>query len=466
MSANASIGGGGPPRPLPDPRECQRHAERMLSMALRAGADGAEVLVRDGRELEVKVRLGQPELVKEAGSRGLGLRVLKEQRAAVTYTSDFSDAGLERLARDSVELALLSEPEPLADLPRPEVMAREIPDLALWDPRVTELDVPEAIRWARLGEAAALAADPRVTNSEGAVLGRSVGASAFATSAGFSGGYRGTNVSFSVMPVCDDAGGKKRNGAAWTASRYLGELVDPEAVGLDAARRTLAKLGSRKIATCEVPVVFSPEAARGLLGQLASVMSGGAVWRRSTYLAEREGTPVASALCDIVDDPLLPRAFGSRPYDGEGLATRTNVLVSAGTLRTFLCDTYAARKLGRQSTGSAGRGVGGGPHVTTSNLVLRPGKSPAAELEKLARGLYVTDLMGFGFNGVTGDFSQGAAGFWIEGGERAFPVSEITVSASFDKLWKGVDAIGDDLDIRSSIRTPSFRTARMTVGGT
>jgi PmbA protein len=438
----------------------------MLWMALRAGADAAEVLVRDGRELEVKVRLGEPELVKEAGSRGLGLRVLKGQRAAVTYTSDFSDAALERLARDSVELALLSEPEPLADLPSSEVMARELPDLALWDPRVTELDVPEAIRWARLGEAAALAADPRVTNSEGAVLGRSIGASAFATSAGFSGGYRGTNVSFSVMPVCDDAGGKKRNGAAWTASRYLGELVNPEAVGLDAARRTLAKLGSRKIATCEVPVVFSPEAARGLLGQFAGVMSGGAVWRRSTYLAEREGTPVASALCDIVDDPLLPRAFGSRPYDGEGLATRTNVLVSAGTLRTFLCDTYAARKLGRQSTGSAGRGVGGGPHVTTSNLVLRPGKSPAAELEKLARGLYVTDLMGFGFNGVTGDFSQGAAGFWIEGGERAFPVSEITVSASFDELWKGVDAIGDDLDMRSSIRTPSFRTARMTVGGT
>ena len=466
MSATTSTGGGAGPRPLPDPRECQRHAERMLWMALRAGADAAEVLVRDGRELEVKVRLGEPELVKEAGSRGLGLRVLKEQRAAVTYTSDFSDAALERLARDSVELALLSEPEPLADLPSSEVMARELPDLALWDPRVTELDVPEAIRWARLGEAAALAADPRVTNSEGAVLGRSIGASAFATSAGFSGGYRGTNVSFSVMPVCDDAGGKKRNGAAWTASRYLGELVNPEAVGLDAARRTLAKLGSRKIATCEVPVVFSPEAARGLLGQFAGVMSGGAVWRRSTYLAEREGTPVASALCDIVDDPLLPRAFGSRPYDGEGLATRTNVLVSAGTLRTFLCDTYAARKLGRQSTGSAGRGVGGGPHVTTSNLVLRPGKSPAAELEKLARGLYVTDLMGFGFNGVTGDFSQGAAGFWIEGGERAFPVSEITVSASFDELWKGVDAIGDDLDVRSSIRTPSFRTARMTVGGT
>jgi PmbA protein len=211
--------------------------------------------------------------------------------------------------------------------------------------------------------------------------------------------------------------------------------------------------------------VFSPVAGRGLLGQLAGVMSGGAVWRRSTYLAEREGTAVASPLVEVVDDPLVRRGPGSRPYDGEGLASRPNVLVSGGVLRTFLCDVYAARKLKRPSTGSASRGIGGGPHVSVSNLILRPGTTRAVDLEKLDRGLYVTDLMGFGFNGVTGDYSQGAGGFWLDGGGRAYPVSEITISANFDALWKGIDAIGDDLDTRSSVQVPSFRVGRMMIAG-
>jgi PmbA protein len=203
-----------------------------------------------------------------------------------------------------------------------------------------------------------------------------------------------------------------------------------------------------------------------LLGQLAGVISGGAVWRKSTYLAEREGTPVASPLVTIVDDPLLPGAPGSRPFDGEGLAARPNVVVSDGVLRTFLCDVYAGRKLGRRSTGSAGRGLGGGPHVSTSNVVLRPGQRSAAEIARLPRGLLVTELMGFGWNPVTGDFSQGAGGFWLENGERAFPVSEVTISVNFDDLWRGVDAIADDLDTRSSVQCPSFRVAQATVAGT
>jgi PmbA protein len=453
-------------RRLPDPKACQELAERMLSYTMKAGADGAEVLVRDGAELEVKVRLGEPELIKEAGSRALGLRVLKDHRAAVTYTSDFAPAAMERFARETVELAALAEPDPLADLPAHEDMARELPELDLWDEGVLALDVAEGIRRARAGESAALKVDKRVTNSDGAIFGRTVGAAAFATSAGFSGSARGTHVSLVVEPLCDDADGKKRNGAYWTGARFAGALLDAEAVGLEAARRTIAKLGSRKIPTGEAPVVFSPEAARGLLGQFAGVMSGGAVWRRSTYLATREGSAVASPRVEIVDDPLIRRGPGSRAFDGEGLASRTNVLVSQGVLRQFLCDVYAARKLGRRSTGSASRGVGGGPHVSVSNLILRPGATRAAELERLDRALYVTDLMGFGFNGVTGDYSQGAAGFWIERGERAFPVSEITVSANFDDLWKGVDAVGDDLDTRSSVQTPSLRVGRMMIAGT
>jgi len=453
-------------RAVADARSCQALAEQMLGFALRAGADAAEVLVRDGAELEVKVRMGEPELVKEAGSRGLGLRVIKDERAAVTYTSDFEAAALRAFAAESLALCRLAEPDPLALLPDREELARNLPELDLWDDGVLSVDVSEALRWAKAGEGAALASDPRVTSSEGATFSRGIGASAFASSAGFAGAYRGSHVSFVVEPVCDDREGKKRNGYHYTSSRFLAALEAPEAVGLEAARRTLAKLGSKKVATCQVPAVFVPETGRSLLGQLAGVVSGGAVWRKSTYLAEREGTAVASPLVSVVDDPLLPRGPGSRPFDGEGLAARPNVVVDAGVLRTFLCDVYAARKLGRRSTGSAGRGIGGGPHVSISNLRMRPGKTPVPALLEVERGFLVTELMGFGFNPVTGDFSQGAAGFWIERGERAFPVSEVTLSVSFDELWKGVDAVGDDLDTRSSVQCPTFRVARVTVGGT
>jgi PmbA protein len=450
---------------LPDARRCQEWAEEMLSYALAAGAQAAEVLVRDGSELEVKVRLGEPELIKEAGSRALGLRVLRDHRVAVTYSSDFAPAAMRQFARESVELCELAEPDPLADLPERHEMAREVRDLDLWDETALSLDAAQALRLARQGEQAALQLDRRVTNSDGAVVGRVMGATAFASSAGFSGGYRGTSLSLVVAPVCDDADGKKRNGHYWTASRFASGLLDPELVGLEAARRTLAKLGSRKIATCQVPAVFAPEAARALLGQLAAVISGGAVWRKSSYLAAREGTAVASPLVTVVDDPLRRRAPGSRPFDGEGLAARPNVVVSEGVLRSFLCDVYSARKLGRRSTGSAGRGVGGGPHVSTSNFILLAGKTPPAELERLPQGLYVTDLMGFGFNPVTGDWSQGANGFWIDNGSRVHPVSEVTISINFDDLWKSIDGVGDDLDTRGSVQSPSLRVSRITVAG-
>jgi len=453
-------------RTVADPKTCQQLAEQMLSFALQSGADGAEVLVRDGAELEVKIRMGEPELIKEAGSRGLGLRVIKDERSAVTYTSDFDGKAMRGFAEESVALSRLAEPEPLAVLPSREEMAREIPDLDLWDESVLSIDVAEAMRWTKAGEQAALNFDPRVTNSEGASFGRGVGAVAFASSAGFSASYRGSNVSFVVEPVCDDSEGKKRNGYYFTSNRFFSALQPAEEIGIEAARRTVAKLGSRKVATCQVPAVFSPEAGRSLLGQFAGLISGGAVWRKNSYLAEREGTQVASPLVTIVDDPLLPRAPGSRPFDSEGLAVRPNVVVSEGVLRTFLCDVYSARKLGRKSTASAGRGLGGGPHVTTSNFILRPGKSSAKDAANVPQGLYITALMGFGFNPVTGDFSQGAAGFWIENGERVFPVSEVTISINFDDLWKGIEVVADDMDTRSSVQCPTFRVARVTVAGT
>lgn len=452
--------------------ELQDIARRACARALKAGADAAEAVVAEGAELSVEVRLGAPELVQEAGSKALGLRVFRDRRAANTYTSDLSPAALERFVDETVDLAQLSEPDELNELPDAAEYAKaaQLVDLDLWDEASLATTTRQALDLAIAGEKAARAYSSKITNSDGASYGRTVGARAFAAlgrkGQEFAGGYRGSYQSLVVKPIADDEGGKKRNGFWWTGSRFAAGLDPAEEVGAEAARRTLAKLGASKIATGEMPVVFDPDAGRGLVGALAGVISGGAIYRRSSYLLDREGTPVASPLVTIVDDPLLPRAPGSRPFDGEGLLSRKNVLVEQGVLRTYLFDTYSARKLGRRSNGCASRGASGGPHPSTSNLVFQVGTTPEAELlAGIERGLYVTDMMGFGFNAATGDFSRGAAGFLIEHGKLGRPVAEVTVSANFDQLWKSIDAVGDKLDLRTATACPAFRVARMTVAG-
>jgi PmbA protein len=449
-----------------DTTELKRIVEKACQLAKQHGADAAEALAQGGAEMSTKIRLGEPELVQEAASRALGLRVFRERRAALTYTSDLSDAALERFVAESVELAKLAEPDELNELPARAELATAIPELDLWDEAALSVTAKDALDRCRRGEAAARAFSPKVTNSEGATWSRVVGSSAFANSDGFAGAFRGTYQSFVVEPICDDADGKKRNGFWWTADRFLSRLQDVEEVGREAARRTVAKLGSEKIATGEMPVIFDPEAGRALLRLLFSVISGGAIYRKSSYLLDREGTQVASPLINVVDDPLIARGPGSRPYDGDGLPARKNVVVEAGVLKTYLLDVYSARKLGRKSNGCAGRGVGGAPHVTTSNFILQKGSSkPADIIGSVERGLYVTDMMGFGFNAVTGDFSRGAGGFLIEKGQRTHPVSEITISLNLDELLKTIDAVGDDLDLRSSTACPTFRVTRMMVAG-
>lgn len=447
-------------------KELRDAATRAVELARKHGADDAEVVVRDGIELTTKVRLGEPELVQEAGSRALGLRVFKDRRAAVTYTSDLRAGPLEAFVKETVTLAGLSEPDELNRLPEADDLATEVPELDLYDERVPRIDAAEGLAWARRGEKAAMDHDERVTNSEGATFSRTAGATAFATSGGFVGGYRGTYASFYVEPICDDENDKKRNGYWWTAGRYLDMLDEPEAVGAKAARRTVATLGSKKIATCEVPVVFDNEVGRSIVGTVFSVSNGSAMYRKSTYMVGREGTQVASPLVTIIDDPFVPRAPGSRPFDGDGLATRKNVIVNAGTLETVLCDTYSARRLGRKSTGSAGRGVGGSPAPTTSNLIMQPGDIDRDELiARTGTGLFVTSMMGFGFNAITGDYSRGAAGFWIENGEITYPVSEITVSTNFDTLLKNIDMVANDIDRRASTSCATFRVSSMTIAG-
>jgi len=434
--------------------------------ALAAGADVAEASARGGYELSVKVRLGKPELVEEAGHHSIALRVIRAGRVAITSTSDLTPHGIERCVSDALELVELSEVDAAAGPADPSELSHPpFPELELFDPAVAAIGGDEALARALAGERAALDFDPRIELSEGATFARADSSSALWLSTGFEGLSRGSYASLSVVPVASDEGGKKRRGYYWTGARHVSALEDAAAVGREAARRTLGKLGARKVPTAEAPIVFDPDVARSLVGSFAGCIMGGSIWRKSSYLLDREGTPVASPLVSIVDDPLILRAPGSRAYDGEGLASRKNPVVEAGVLRTFLLDCYSARKLGRKSTASAGRG-GGSVGPSTTNFVLAAGSTTPEEiLASTPRGLYVTELLGFGFNPVTGDFSRGAAGFWIENGKLTFPVSEVTISGTLDGMLKGIDAVGTDLELKTSTAAPTLRISSMTISG-
>ncbi|MCC7385120.1 MAG: TldD/PmbA family protein [Deltaproteobacteria bacterium] len=441
-------------------------ATQIVEKARARGAPIAEAVATQSRELSAKVRLGRTELVEEAASLSVGLRIIDDARSGTAYTSDTSASGIEALVDDGLELARLSEPDPFSVPPEPDLLAKAQPELDLFDAEVEAIDATQAIELARRTEAAARAFDPRISNSEGASFTRSIGGYALVTSGGFSGSYRGTSCGLSMEPVAEDRDGKKQRGSYWDSRRYFRDLASAEEIGREAARRTVSKLGARNVPTARVPVVFQPDAARALLSLLLSSVYGSAIYRRASYLCDREGTEVASPLVEIVDDPLIRRGTGSRPFDGEGLPSRKNVVVERGVLRTYLLDCYSARKLGRASTGNASRGAGSAPTVSATNLVLLPGdRPPEAIIREVDRGLFVSSMMGFGFNAVTGDFSRGAEGFWIEGGELGQAVSEVTVSLGFNDLWRRIDAIGNDLDTRSRLATPTLRVSEMTVAG-
>ena len=443
-------------------------ASQVVESARKKGADVAEATARQGSHLSTKVRLRDPELVEEAGSRSVGVRVMLGQQVAVSYTSDLTKQGLERLVEDAIELARLSQPDPFAGPPDPSLLSRpeQHAELDMFDPEMGALGAGDALARAKAGEEAAFNYDARIVNSEGATFTRAAGASALVTSGGFAGSYRGSYASLVVRPVVNDEGGKKRSGFHWSARRHLAEIDAPSAVGEEAARRTLRKLGATKVATQECAVVFDPDAGRSILDLFSGCILGSSIWRRSSYLVDREGTEVASPLVSVVDDPLIPKAPGSRPFDGEGLLARRNQVVEKGVLRTYLMDSYSARKLDKQSTGNASRGSSGGVGPSTSNFILEPGDTtPEALLAGTPRGLYVTEMMGFGFNPVTGDFSRGASGFWIENGELTHPVSEVTISLNLDEMLKRIDAVANDLDLRTSTATPTFRISRMTLAG-
>jgi PmbA protein len=452
---------------MDDPQELLNLAEDVVQLARRHGATDADVLVSTGTEFEVTVRRGEIERLLEAGSRALGLRVFVDGRPAITYTSDFSRQALDALAQQTVDLARITDSDPANGLPDPEEWAERFSgDLELFDPKLPSVPNDVKIDLARRAEAAAFAYDPRITNSDGGACATDVGIRVLVNSRGFAGAYRSTAASLQVEVMADDEDGKKRNDSWYSVDRHFDQLESPEDVGRLAAERALTQLGARKVSTREVPVVWENRLAQRLVSIIARAASGEALYRRQTYLMNLEQEPIASPLVTVIDDPLLPRRVGSRPFDGEGVTSRRNEIVVNGVFQGFLFDSYTARKTGRRTTGSATRSVGGAPGVGTSNLALQPGDSSFEEIiGSVQDGLFLTNLMGFGVNLTTGDFSQGAAGRWIENGRLSYPVTEINVSGNLKEMLQGITMVGNDLFVRGGSAAPTVLMSKLMVSG-
>ncbi len=440
-------------------------AHDLLRDAAHKGATGAEVVVVEDEAFSVQVRMRTVDTLKSAREKRLGLRFCFGQRSATTATSDLSPHSLRRLLDDTVTMAQATAEDPCAGLPDPGAFAAEMPDLDLWDPEPTGLAVPDRIALATAAESAALDYDPRITNSEGAEYSHQDARIVFANSLGFAGEYRGSSVVLSVATIAGENGGMQRDGW-YSIQRRLRNLDSSEVVGRLAAQRALRRLGARKAATQQVPVVFDPDMAASLLRTLCGAVSGSTIYRGASFLMGRLGQQVAASGLTVVDDGRLVGHLGSRPFDGEGLPTRRTILIRDGVLASYLLDTYTGRKLSMASTANALRSLGQPPTVGPTNCYIAPGPhSPEEIIRSVDRGLYVTEMMGFGVNLVTGDYSRGAVGLWIENGEFSYPVEEITIAGNLKDMLRQIEMIGNDLAWRGSIAAPTLKIARMTVAG-
>ena len=437
----------------------------LLKQATRKGATAADAFVVEDQSFSAQVRLGQVDTVKHAREQHMALRVFVGKSMAAASTSDLSREAMTRLVDEAVSLARVTSPDELAGLPDADLLARQIPDLDLRDPQGHDLPPEEKIELARRCEAAALAADPRITNSEGGDFGDRRARYAYATSHGFSGEYRTSSFSLAVSPVATRDGEMQRD-SWYHVTRRRSRLDDPEEIGRIAARRAVQRLGARRVKTAEVPVVFDPEMAASLVRHIAGAASGPALYRRASFLVGKLGERIAAPSITIVDDGTVPGALGSRPFDGEGLPVTRTVVVDQGVLRSYLLDTYSGRKLGLPSTHHGARD-GSGVSVSTTNLYLAAGdRDPGDLIRSVKNGLYVTELIGFGVNGITGDYSRGAVGMWIENGELAYPVEEITVAGNLLDMLHAVEGVGNDLVFRDRTSAPTLLIGRMTVAGT
>jgi PmbA protein len=437
----------------------------IVKQAQAAGATGAECTIAEGDEFSANVRMRELETLKEAGSRGAGLRILIGRRTGSAYTSDLSADGIRHLVKSAIELADVTTEDPHAGLPDASELGSIGGDLALWCGDVAEQDTPSRIELARRTEEAALSADPRIVNSEGASFDSQVGSHVFANSLGFAGEYRTSYCSLSTVPVARQGDSMERD--FWfSLARGMAGLESPEEIGRTAAQRALRRLGAVKVETQRVPVVFEPRTARSLLDNIFEAVHGTSVYRHESFLAGRLGEKVASEKLTVIDDATLPGLFGTTPFDDEGVPSRRTTVIDKGVLKSYLLNTYAARKLGLKTTGNASRGLAGNAGIGHGNLFIEKGEtSPEKLIAGIRNGFYVTELIGFGVNIVTGDYSRGAAGIWIRDGELAFPVSEVTIAGNLKDMLMGLETIGSDLEFRGSTAAPTLLIPEMTVGG-
>ncbi len=440
--------------PLPAREHLETLVADILAEASVQGATAAEAGVSFASALTVTVRLGEVETLEHHRQRGLAVTVYFGQSRGSASTADWRPEAIRDTVQSACAIARHTAADPYAGLADPKRLAREIPDLDLYHP--WSLAAEEAIELARECEAAALVLDPRIRNSEGGSVATQAGLVMYGNSQGFCGGYPTTRHSLSCSVIAQDAEGMQRN--HWhTVARDRAELETPVAVGQKAGQRALRRLGSRRLSTRQVPVLFAPELARGLIGHFIAAIRGGALYRKSSFLLDRLGTPVFPEFVTLRERPRLPKALGSAPFDSEGVATADRDLVAGGVLQGYVLDSYSARRLGMQTTGNAGG---------THNLIVEPGSLGQEELlRQLDTGLWVTELLGHGVNLVTGDYSRGASGFWVEKGQIQYPVHEITIAGNLNDLFRGVAAVGGDVDARGGIRCGSLLLERMTIAG-
>ncbi|MCX6560121.1 MAG: TldD/PmbA family protein [Candidatus Aminicenantes bacterium] len=434
-------------------------AERLVRFGRSCGADEIEVGIGEGEEFSVDVRMGQIENLVEAGSRYAGIRVIKDKRTAFASSSDMSEEALERLIRNAVKRAGLSQPDPFAGLADLSPIRIDPDALDIFDPEVIELEAKTKIRLALETERIALA-DKRISNSHGAGFSSHAARTYLAASNGFAGTYAKTFCGLGVGLQAGETDDLVEDD--WHSSRiHFRDLESPEQIARTAVERTVRQLNPRKLGTRRVPVIFEPQMTGSLLGFLFGCISGTAVYQRSTFLADRLGQKIGRDELTVIDDGLMPRRVGTGPFDSEGIPAQRTVVVDHGVLKRFLCNTYASRKLGLPVTGNAdGGGVG------PNNFFLEPGPhDPAAIIRSCDRALLLIRTLGHGLNAVTGDISRGAFGLWIENGEIVYPVSEITIAGNLGDVLQSVEMIGSDLDFRSSIAGPTIKVAEMLVAG-
>jgi len=441
-------------------------AQDVVRRAIKGGASAAECVIREGDEFSTLVRLGQVETLKQSGSKAIGIRLFNGRRAASTYSSDFSREGLDRMIKSAIELSRITSEDPFAGIPDASQLGSLTGDLDLFYPDVYSLSGEERINYARRAEKAALDYDPRIKNSDGGSFDAATGHKIMANSHGFVGEYRRSYCSISAVPIAQTEDGAMQRDYWFSVSRNLSKLESPEHVGTVAAQRTLRRLGARRGKTKKVPVVFDPMVSTSILEHIFEGINGDAVYRGATFLAGKLGQKIAADSVTVVDDGTIPGGFGTSPFDGEGIPTRRTVVIENGVLNSYLLNTYTAKKLGLQTTANASRGLAGTPGIGPGNFFVQPGKkTPQEIIAAIPDGLYVTEFLGHGANLVTGDYSRGASGLWISGGELAYPVEEITVAGNLKEMFFNISEIGSDLEFRGSVACPTIRLDGLIVGG-